>query len=59
MMHEGIGACKAIGVGCVQPYLVSLLAETYLGTAEVLEGVSLLNDALHELRTTRGAPLGG
>jgi predicted ATPase len=48
MMHEGIGACKAMGAGLIQPYLISLLAETYIGTPEVLEGVSLLNDALHE-----------
>jgi predicted ATPase len=48
MVHEGIGACKAMGAELVQPYLISLLAETYLGTVEVMEGVSLLNGALHE-----------
>ena len=48
MMHEGIGACKAMGAELVQPYLISLVAETYLGTAEVMEGISLVNGALYE-----------
>ena len=48
VMQGGIEACKTMGAELVQPYLIGLLAETYRGTSDAQQGISLLDGALDE-----------